>query len=267
MKKMKINIAMLAGIIIVGFFVIVALLADRLAPYDPHALGIPYLKPSAEHILGTNDVGQDIFSELIYGTRVSLFIGVFTAVIATALAVMFGLIAGYYRGLPDKLITGLTNIALAIPGLALTTLLVAYLKPGKTSLIIAISITAWTGTARVLRAKVIQLCQLPFVKIEKTLGVSDVVIMVKHLIPNLKDIILTRMAMSVSSAMMAEAGLSFLGLGEYGEKSWGNTLHYAFYQNGVIRGYTWWYMPPIICTSLAVLGFMLIGYYGSRRRS
>ena len=258
---------MITGTVIVLFFIFVAVFAEQLAPYDPHALGIPYLKPSPEHLLGTNDVGQDIFSELIFGTRVSLLIGVFTAVITTAIATCFGLLAGYYRGIADQLITGLTNIALSIPGLALTTLLVAYLKPGKTSLILAISITAWTGTARVLRAKVIQLCQLPFIKIEKTLGVRDIVIMVKHLIPNLKDIILTRMAMSVSSAMMAEAGLSFLGLGEYGEKSWGSTLHYAFYMNGVIRGYTWWYLPPILCTSLAVMGFMLIGYYGAKRRN
>lgn len=161
---------MITGTVIVLFFIFVAVFAEQLAPYDPHALGIPYLKPSPEHLLGTNDVGQDIFSELIFGTRVSLLIGVFTAVITTAVATCFGLLAGYYRGIADKLITGLTNIALSIPGLALTTLLVAYLKPGKTSLILAISITAWTGTARVLRAKVIQLCQLPFIKIEKLWG-------------------------------------------------------------------------------------------------
>ena len=125
---------------------------------------------------------------------------------------------------------------------------------------------SWTGTTRILRARVTQLCQLPFVKIEKALGVRDGVIMVKHLIPNLKDIILTRAALAVSSAMMSEAGLSFLGLGDYGEKSWGSILHYAFYQNGVIRGYYWWYLPPILCTSLAVLGCMLLGYYGLRNR-
>lgn len=162
--------------------------------------------------------------------------------------------------------TALTNITMALPNLALTVLLVAYLNPGKLSVIIAISLTAWTGTTRILRARVTQLCQLPFVKIEKALGVRDGVIMVKHLIPNLKDIILTRAALAVSSAMMSEAGLSFLGLGDYGEKSWGSILHYAFYQNGVIRGYYWWYLPPILCTSLAVLGCMLLGYYGLRNR-
>lgn len=262
--KRKRNRSLILGIFIIVFFLFVAVFAELLAPYDPHEMNIPYVKPGPEHILGTNDVGQDILSELIYGARVSLFIGIFSALVVTIVSTVLALLSGYYGGIVDRVITAFTNITLAIPGLALTVLLVAYLNPGKTSIIIAISITAWTGTARILRGRVMQLCEMPFVKIEKSLGVSDSVIMFKHLVPNLKDIILTRAALAVSSAMMTEAGLSFLGLGQYGEKSWGNILHYAFYQKGVIRGYYWWYLPPIVCTSLAVLGFMFIGYYGMR---
>ena len=264
-ERIKINHAMLWGIIIVTLFMFVALFAPLIAPYDPHEMGIPYLKPSSEHILGTNDVGQDIFSELIYGTRVSLFIGVFTALVVTVISVAFALLSGYYKGTVDKVYTALTNLTMALPSLALTVLLIAYLNPGKLSIIIAISLTAWTGTSRVLRSRVLQLCEMPFIKIEKSLGQKDIIIMIKHLIPNLKDIILLRAALSVSSSIMTEAGLSFLGLGDYGEKSWGSILHYAFYQNGVIRNYYWWYLPPIIFTSLAALGFMLLGYYGVRK--
>ncbi len=264
-RKKRMTGAMRWGAVIVGFFVLAAILAPVLAPYDPHQLGIPYVKPCPEHVLGTNDVGQDILSELIYGTRISLLIGVFTSLIVTVAASVLALLAGYYRGIWEKLITAVTNTAMALPSLALTMLLIAYLDPGKLSIIIAISLTAWTGTSRVLRSKVLQLCEMPFVKMERTLGIPDAVIMVKHLIPNLKDIILSRAALSVSTAMMTEASLSFLGLGDFGEKSWGSILHYAFYQNGVIRGYWWWYLPPIICTSLATLGFMLLGYYGVKR--
>lgn len=253
------------GFVIVGGFLFVAVFAPLLAPYDPHKMGIPYLKPSAEHLLGTNDVGQDILSELIYGTRISLFIGVFTSLVVTLAATTLGLLSGYYRGAADKLVTAITNVTMALPSLALTVLLVAYLSPGKASIIISISLTAWPGTARILRSRVLQLCEMPFVKIEKSIGMKDFVIMVKHLLPNLRDIILSRAAIAVSSAMMTEAGLSFLGLGDAGEKSWGSILRYAFYQKGVIRGYYWWYLPPILCTSLAVLGFMLIGYYGTQR--
>ena len=234
---------MIWGAVIVGILVFVALFAPVLAPYDPFKLGIPYIKPCAEHPLGTNDVGQDLLSELIYGTRVSMFIGIFTALIVTAL----------------------TDVTMGLPSLALTVLLTAYLSPGKLSMIIAISLTAWTGTSRILRSRVVQLCEMPFVKIEKAIGMNDFVIMVKHILPNLKDIILSRAALSVSSAIMMESSLSFLGLGSYKEKSWGLILHYAFYQRGVIRGYYWWYLPPIICTALAALGFMLLGYYGTQK--
>ena len=258
---------MIAGALIVGFFILVALLAPLIAPHDPYKLGAPYIKPNAEHLLGTNDVGQDIFSELIYGTRVSLIIGVFTSVIVTVVATLLALLSGYFGGITDTVITALTNLTMGLPSLALTVLLVAYLNPGKLSIIIAIAITAWTGTTRILRSRVIQLCEMPFIKIEKALGVPSFKIMVKHIVPNVRDIILTRAATSVSAAMMTETGLAFLGLGDYGEKSWGSILHYAFFQNGVLRGYVWWYLPPIICTAAAVLGFMLLGYYGMQRGS
>ncbi len=265
-RTFRMNTAMKWGAGIVGFFLLVAVLAPWLSPYDPRAMGTPYLHPSREHLLGTNDVGQDIFSELIYGTRVSLTIGIFASVVVTVTASGLALFAGYYRGKVDKVITALTNVTMALPSLALTILLIAYLSPGKLSIIISIAVTSWTGTMRILRAQVFQLSEMPFVKIERAIGMNSAVIMFKHILPNLKDVILIRAALAVSSAMMTEASLSFLGLGDYGEKSWGSILHYAFYQNGVIRGYYWWYLPPIICTSVAVLGFMLLGYYGSQRK-
>lgn len=263
--RRRMNGAMKWGAAIVGLFLLVALFAPVLAPYDPYEMGVPYIKPCAEHLLGTNDVGQDLLSELIYGTRVSLFIGVFTSLIVTVVSTALALLSGYCQGPLDKAVTALTNVTMALPDLALTVLLIAYLNPGKLSIIISISLTAWTGTTRILRSRVLQLCEAPFIKIEKSIGLSGLLIMTRHLIPNLRDIILSRAALAVSSAMMTEAGLSFLGLGDYGAKSWGSILHYAFYQNGVIRGYYWWYLPPIICTSLAVLGFMLLGYYGVQR--
>lgn len=266
-KRKKVNIPVLVGSLIIGFFVVIAIIAPAIVPYDPSATSaLTYGKPSPEHLLGTNDVGQDIFSELIYGTRISMVIGVFAAVVVTCVGTLLALLSAWYGGVADKLITGLTNLAMAVPGLALTTLLVCYLSPGILSIVVAISITAWTGTTRVLRSQILALKEEPFVKIEKAIGQRDIVVMGKHLLPNLKDIILSRGAMAVSSAMMTEASLSFLGLGAFGEKSWGAILHYAFFRNGVVRGLYWWYLPPILCTSLAVLGFMLVGYYGQQKR-
>ncbi|MDO5095992.1 MAG: ABC transporter permease [Peptostreptococcaceae bacterium] len=261
MNKIKFSRATKIGIFIVSIATLVAVFAPYIAPHDPHIMGAEYLKPSREHLLGTNDVGQDILSEIIYGTRVSLLVGFFAALITTIVGTVLGLCAGYFGKTVDRLITALTNIAMSIPGLPLTILLVAFMKPSKWNLIIALSITAWTGTARILRAKTKEIITQPYIKIEKTLGVSSIVIMFKHILPNLRDIILVRGAMSIAGAMVTEAGLSFLGLGTYGEKSWGSILRYAFFRNSILRGQVWWYLPPIICISITVLGFMMIGYY------
>lgn len=227
MRK-KHNPAAIAGWCIILAFCLIAIFADFIAPYDPSELGTAYLKPSAEHLLGTNDLGQDIFSEMVYGTRVSLLLGVFSALLVSLIGTALALIAGYFGGTADKTICAVIDVAMAVPSLPLTMLLIAYLKSGMFSLILAISITAWTGTARILRTRVKQICELPYIKIEKAMGVSAPVIMVRHILPNLKDILLTRMALSVSGAMTTESGLSFLGLGTYGQKSWGNILHFAF---------------------------------------
>ena len=144
-KKIRLNAAATAGLLIILFFLIIAVFAPVIAPYDPKEMIASYLPPSKEHILGTNDVGQDIFSEMVYGTRVSLYIGIFAAFIVTGVGTVLALVSGYFGGVADKIITAITNIAMAVPSLPLTVLLIAYLNPGKWSLIIAISITAWTG--------------------------------------------------------------------------------------------------------------------------
>ena len=180
---------------------------------------------------------------------------------ATGLA----LLAGYYGGWVDRVVTALTNITMALPNLALTVLLVAYLNPGRLSVIIAISLTAWTGRPAFYRhgdpAVPAALCES-----EKALGVRDRVIMVKHLIPNLKDIILTQAALAVSSAMMSEAGLSFLGLGDYRGKELGQHSSLCLFIKMASSGVLLVVFAPILCTSLAVLGCMLLGYYGLRNR-
>ena len=260
------NFKVWLGCVILFVVLIVAIFAPALAPYDPYALGVPYLKPSAEHPLGTNDIGQDILSELIYGTRVSLLIGVVSALVVTLIGTSLGIIAGYCGGWVDRLISQMINVAMAMPSLPLTILLVAFLSASIWNLIIAICITAWTSTARIVRSRVLQLRELPFVRIEQTLGARSLYIMFRHILPNIVDIVFIRGVMSIGSAMLTEASLSFLGLGAIGQKSWGGILHYAFFRSGIINGYYWWYVPPIVCISVSVLGFMLLSYYEDGRR-
>lgn len=259
MRK-HINVRVVLGCVILAVIFLVALFAPVLAPHDPYELGIPYLRPSAEHPLGTNDIGQDILSELIYGTRISLLIGVVSALVVTFVGTALGILAGYLGGWVDRVITQVTNVAMALPDLPLTIILVAFLNASVWNIILAICITAWTSTARIIRSRVRQIRELPFVRIEQTMGASAPYIMFRHILPNLGDIVFIRGVLSVGNAMLTEASLSFLGLGVIGQKSWGGILHYAFFRNGIINGAYWWYVPPILCISVSVLGFLLLSY-------
>ncbi len=253
------------GIYILFFIALMAIFAPLISPYDPFEYGKAYLPPSSEHFLGTNDMGQDIFSEIIYGSRVSLAVGIFSSLVITVVGSSLGMLSGYYRGKVDSVISVLINITMCVPSLPLTILIAAYMGSGLKNLIIAISITAWTGTARIVRTKTLELREMPFVQIEKNLGVKGFLILFRHLLPNLKDILLMRSSLSVASAMLSEAGLSFLGLGLLSQKSWGSILHYAFFRSGVINGYWWWVFPPIIMISVTIMGFVFIGYYGGHK--
>lgn len=261
------NKAAAAGAFILLIFMLVALLAEEISPCDPWQMGTPYLRPCREHPLGTNDIGQDILSELIYGTRVSMFIGVVAAVITTVIGTGVGLISGYAGGRTDAVLMAVVTFAIVIPGLPLMIILVAYLHASIWNIIIAICITSWAGTARMIRSQVMQIKQLPFIKTEKALGLSSLRIMVVHILPNIWEIVFIKGTLSVSGAMLSEAGLSFLGLGAVSQKSWGSIIHYAFFRNGVINGYWWWYYPSVVCICLCVMGFVLLGYFSSGREN
>ena len=262
MRKKRPNAFMITGLVIMAFFLLVAIFAKQLMPYGMDVLSSPLQRPSGAHILGTNDIGQDILSELILGTRTALTIGVISALLSITLGTVIGLLGGYLGGLPEKLLRELTALCMAIPQLPLTIVLVAFMRPSMWNIVIAICITAWTGTARIISAKVRELKALPFVKVEEALGQKKLVIMFRHLLPNMLDIVLMRVTLAVSSAMLTEVSLSFLGLGLHNQKSWGSILYYAFKKNGVVAGFTWWYVPPIVCISLCIFAFVLVGYYG-----
>ena len=250
------------GIVILGFFLILAVFADVLVPHDPWEMGIPFQPPNREHLFGTNDIGQDIASEIIYGARISLTIGLVTSFIVTFVGGTLGMVAGYLRGMPDKIINTVINIFMTIPDLPLTIVLVAFLGSSIWNIIFVICITAWTGTARVVRSRVLQIREMPYIKIEKTFGIGSITIMFKHILPNISKLVFIRGALAVAWAMLTEASLSFLGLGTYAQKSWGMIIHHAFFRNGVMAGYWWWYIPPIVCISLSILGFVFLGYFG-----
>ena len=250
----------LFGLLLLALFLLLAVFAPLFAPFDPWEPGRPFLPPSGTHPFGTNDIGQDIFSELIYSTRISLFVGFFAAFVSVAIGTLVGLFSGYLRGAADEVLMGTTDIVLIIPALPLMIILAAHTSPSIWNIIIVIGALWWTSTARVVRSRVLQLREMPFVEAARSLGAGDGYIVFKHILPNTLQVILAKFILAVAGAMLTEASLSFLGLGDPLQKSWGMMLNYAFSRGGFINGYWWWYLPPGICISLAVLSFVLIGF-------
>ncbi len=257
---MRLSWPVLTGLILLAMFLLLAIFAPLISPYDPWEPGKPFLPPSGTHPLGTNDIGQDIFSELVYGTRISLFAGFFAAFVSVAVGTLVGLFSGYLRGAADEVLMGLTDIVLIIPALPLMIILSAHTSPSIWNIIIVIGALWWTSTARVVRSRVLQLREMPFVEAARGLGAGNTYIVFRHILPNTLQVILAKFILAVAGAMLTEASLSFLGLGDPLQKSWGMMLNYAFSRGGFINGYWWWYLPPGICISLAVLSFVLIGF-------
>ncbi|MCD6146374.1 MAG: ABC transporter permease [Methanosarcinales archaeon] len=249
------------GLGILAVFVIVAVLAPYISPYDPHQMSRPMEHPSSRHLLGTNDIGNDILSEIIYGTRVSLFIAFVVSAISMLVGTSLGLIAGYF----DKLgfvIMRVVDIFLTIPRLPLIIVIAASMRPSIWNLIAIFLIFGWTMTARIIRSEVLTLRSRYYIDATKMIGGSDCYILWRHILPNVIPLVVVQFIMEAIHVIFTEAGLSFLGLGDPVARSWGMVLHYAFecpiiYVSDV---WMWWMLPPGLCIVLTVLGLTFVGY-------
>lgn len=248
------------GIVILAVFGLTAILAPIIVPHDPWQYFRPFLPPSRAHILGTNDVGQDILSELILGSRISLVTGLLAGVLAVSIGVVIGIIAGFRRGFIDNALMGLTDIVLVIPAMPLIILLAVYLGSSIWMIIAVIGFVFWPSTARVIRSQVLSVRESGYVEAARALGAGDGWLMRRHILPNVVPLILAKFVLTVAAAMLMEASISFLGLGDPTAKSWGMMLHYAFSRGGFIQGLWWWYVPPGFCIGLCILGLMLISF-------
>jgi ABC-type dipeptide/oligopeptide/nickel transport system permease subunit len=250
-----------AGLAILAFFAAMALLAPVLAPYNPwEIVAMPFQPPSHEHPLGTNDMGQDLLSELLYGARVSLSIGVIAAFTATVVGVAAGLLAGYYGGTLDRIVTGIVDVFLLMPALPLMLVLSAFIGPGYFTIIFVIVLISWPPVARMMRAQALSLRERPYVEAARALGAGNARILLHHILPNVGPLALALAVLMIGEAMILEASLSFLGLGDPTKKSWGMMLYWAFQTGAFSYGAWWWIVPPGVCIALSVFGFALLGY-------
>ncbi len=255
----------LLGLALLFFFVFTAIFAPFLAPYDPYMrVDRPLKPPSPRYILGTNDIGQDIFSEMIFGTRVSLIIGFAAAFFTVIIGTLVGVVAGFLGGAVDEVLMRFTDVVMILPSIPLMILLMALF--GRQSfmiMILILSVMGWTGTARLVRSSTLSIKERIYVEAAKAIGAGDGHIITKHVLPNVSPLIMATMIYQVAGAMMSEAGLAFLGLGDPSHKSWGMILHYAETSGGwyANMGYPawWWIIPPGLCVALTVASLVLIG--------
>jgi len=263
-----------AGLIIVIFFVLLAIFGPLLTPYSPQASSADLLQPpSAEHWFGTTQTGQDVFAQFVYGAQISLGVGVFAGIISQLVSVVVGVIGGYFRGLSDDLLYILTSVFLVVPGMPLLIVLTGYLPSrGMISVAIVIAITSWAGSARVLRAQTMSLRRREFVEAARATGESRTRIILAEIMPNALPLIASGFLFSVIGAVLAEAGLSFLGLGSLTTTSWGSMLYFAQSAQAFLFGAWWWFVPPglaiaIIGAGLALINFGIDEYSNPRLRT
>ena len=250
----------LVGLTVFLAFLFMAILSPYIAPYDPWKRFEPFEPPSIDHILGTNDIGNDILSEVIYGTRVSLIVGCGAALMATIVGTMAGTFAGYFKGPTDEVIMGITDVFLMIPQIPLIIILAAFLRPSFWITAGIMGALWWTSTARVVRSKVLQVREMNFIQSAKSLGFSDIHIILTDVLPNIIHVIIPKFLLATASAMITEASLSFLGLGDPTMKSWGMIINFAFTRGGFDNDMWWWYLPPGLCITIFVLSVVLMGY-------
>lgn len=255
------GIAAAIGIFLIAGFILTAILAPVISPYDPtERVGRPFSAPSAEHLFGTNDIGQDILSELIYGTRISLIVGVFAGSITVLIGLTVGLLAGYFPA-TGRWLMRVTDIVLILPFLPLLIILSAYIGRGIFNTILVIGLLVWAGTARVIRGQVLTISQQDYVMAARSLGARDGYILLRYILPQVMLLAIGEFVQATSAAILLEASLSFLGLGDPIQKSWGTVLYWAQVRGAFLSpAWVWWVLPPGILISLTTLGFALLGF-------
>ena len=250
------------GIIIVLSIVCVGIFADFIAPYDANLIvGTPFQAPSEAHILGTNDIGQDIFSELIIGARYSLLVGFITMCISATIGILIGVIAGWYGGVIDSIFMKITSFVYVIPYLPLVIILSSLLGGSLTTTAVVLGVCSWPEMARVLRAQTMKIKKKEYIMTLVAMGASSWFILTRHVSRELSPLIAYRVVARFKNAILAESTLSFLGLAASTVKSWGSMLYYAQVKNAFLTSaWKWWVIPPGLMISLLAFGLMLMSY-------
>jgi peptide/nickel transport system permease protein len=249
------------GVVLIVLILIAAIFTPILRTVDPQKAGESQnilLSPSAQHWLGTDDLGRDVWSQILYGSRVSLLIGLITAFVTVVTGTLIGLIAGYYGGLIEEVLVRIIDFFMMLPVLPLMIILAAVLGPSLWNIILVISVVSWPTTARVVRSQVLSIKERPYVEAARCIGAGNVRLMFGEIMPNVLPLMFAQAVLMITYAIYDEAILAFLGLGDPTRISWGSMLHFAF-ESGVMSRSPWWIGPPIVSIIILIVGFSLLG--------
>jgi len=251
------------GLMLLVLFVVIALAAPLLFPKTlldvTQATGQPFQPPSLEFPLGTDDSGRSVLALVVWGARISLLVGFAATILSMVIGTTVGIMSGHYRGLTGGALDRLTDWFLVIPYLPLAIVLATVLGRSLLNIIIVIGVTSWPGTARIIRAQTLSVSARPYLERSRALGAGNRHQMTRHVLPNVMPLVLANTTLAVSISILSETTLSFLGLGDPNNVSWGSILEQGF-QAGAISEGAWWYLgSPGVCVVLVVLAFNLIG--------
>ncbi|MEW5790966.1 MAG: ABC transporter permease [Pseudomonadota bacterium] len=258
-QRLRRNPTAVLGGLVVAAIALLALAAPWVAPYDPNAIDVNAIlkPPSLAHPMGTDRLGRDVLSRMIYGARISLSVGLVAVGLATLIGVLLGAIAGYYRGLTDSFMMRLVDIMLAIPTFFLILAVIAFLEPNIFNIMVVIGLTSWMGVARLVRAEFLGLHEREFVLAARAQGASDLRLIFRHYLPNSLAPVIVTVILSIAGAILVESGLSFLGLGvQPPAASWGNILT----EGKEYIQFAWWLsVYPGLAILVTVLSYNLLG--------
>ena len=253
----------LVGLILLTVFVLIALLAPVLASSDglevTRATGGVLEPPSMHYLLGTDDNGRSILTLLIWGSRISLFVGLLATLISMVIGTAMGLMAGFFEGWPAAVLFRLTEWFLVLPFLPLALVLASVLGRSLLNIAIVIGVTSWPGTALLIRSQTLSIKERPYLERARVLGAGRWQQVTRHVLPNVSPMIFANTTLTVAVAILAETTLSFLGLGDPTRVSWGSMLDDAFSVGAMTTGAWWFIVPPGVCVVLVVLSFTLVG--------
>jgi peptide/nickel transport system permease protein len=252
------------GLVLLTLFVVIAVIGPLISPYGPFDVvqtaqgGTARLvPPGSVALLGTTNQAGDVLSQLLYGTRVALMVGVISAVGSVILGTLIGLVSGYFGGWVDETIMRFTDVAFGIPFLPFALIVISVAGPSLSLVILLVTLFLWRTTSRVIRAQVLTLKTRPFVWAARAAGASEARILFVHIAPNVLPLSFLYMAIGVQGGVMLEAALSFLGFGDPNVVSWGSMLNQSF-RAGAMRTAWWWVIPPGVALSLFVISVFMV---------